>query len=173
MSLIVFRLVLALAFAFSFLLGRCAKPPLLQGRGGRGGNFSGSSHRGGGSARGNSSRGGSSRGASRGGAHNSASSSAPSERPKKEAILDLSKYMDQKIRVKFAGGREVFGTLKGFDQLMNLVMDEVTESVRDEEGNVTDKTRNLGLVVLRGTALTVINPADGFESIENPFAQAE
>lgn len=74
--------------------------------------------------------------------------------------------MDQKIRVKFAGGREVFGTLKGFDQLMNLVMDEVTESLRDDEGNVTDKTRNLGLVVLRGTALTVINPADGFESIE-------
>lgn len=80
--------------------------------------------------------------------------------------MDLTKYIDQKIRVKFAGGREVFGTLKGFDQLMNLVMDEVVESLRDEEGNVTDKTRNLGLVVLRGTALTVINPADGFESIE-------
>lgn len=60
----------------------------------------------------------------------------------------------------------VFGVLKGFDQLMNLVMDEVSESLRDEEGNVTDKTRSLGLVVLRGTALTVINPADGFESIE-------
>lgn len=49
---------------------------------------------------------------------------------------------------------------------MNLVMDEVKESLRDDEGNVTDKQRDLGLVVLRGTALTVINPADGFESIE-------
>lgn len=122
-----------------------------QGRGGRGN----ASHRGG---RGSSS---SSSSTSRGGHTNT-----PSERPKKEAILDLSKYIDQKIRVKFAGGRQVFGTLKGFDQLMNLVMDEVKESLRDEEGNVTEKTRNLGLVVLRGTALTVINPADGFESIE-------
>ncbi|KAJ1020044.1 hypothetical protein NDA16_004324 [Ustilago loliicola] len=141
-----------------------------RGRGGRGG----SSNRGGpNSSRGGSSnntRGNSNRGG-RGGSHSN--SQTPSERPKKEAILDLSKYIDQKIRVKFAGGREVFGILKGFDQLMNLVMDEVTESLRDEEGNVTDKTRSLGLVVLRGTALTVINPADGFESIENPFAQAD
>lgn len=60
----------------------------------------------------------------------------------------------------------VFGVLKGFDQLMNLVMDEVDESLRDQDGNVTEKTRPLGLVVVRGTALTVINPADGYESIE-------
>ena len=32
--------------------------------------------------------------------------------------------------VKFSGGREVTGTLKGFDQLMNLVLDDVEESVR-------------------------------------------
>ncbi len=49
---------------------------------------------------------------------------------------------------------------------MNLVMDDVHEALRDADGNVGEKTRNLGLVVLRGTALTVINPADGFESIE-------
>lgn len=28
------------------------------------------------------------------------------ERPKKEAILDLVKYQDKQIRVKFSGGRE-------------------------------------------------------------------
>ncbi|EPQ30802.1 uncharacterized protein PFL1_01703 [Pseudozyma flocculosa PF-1] len=97
-------------------------------------------------------------------------------RPKKEAILDLSKYVDKRIRVKFTGGREVQGILKGYDQLMNLVMDEVEETLRDPEtGEITaaSKTRALGLAVLRGTALTVINPADGFESIENPFASAE
>lgn len=132
-----------------------------QGRGGRGG---APSQRGG--PRGGGGRGGNSggRGGGRGG-HNSSERPA-SERPKKEAILDLTKYIDTKIRVKFAGGREVFGVLKGFDQLMNLVMDDVHEALRDADGNVGEKTRNLGLVVLRGTALTVINPADGFESIE-------
>jgi U6 snRNA-associated Sm-like protein LSm7 len=40
-------------------------------------------------------------------------------------------------------------------------------------GDLTEKTRPLGLAVVRGTALTVINPADGFGQISNPFVQAE
>ena len=32
---------------------------------------------------------------------------------KKESILDLSKYLDKEIRVKFQGGREAQGVLKG------------------------------------------------------------
>lgn len=50
--------------------------------------------------------------------------------PRREAILDLNRYKDQQIRVKFTGGRQVVGTLKGFDQLMNLVLDNVTETLR-------------------------------------------
>lgn len=43
------------------------------------------------------------RGGGRGGAQ---SGGAQTERPKKENILDLSKYMDKQITVKFSGGRE-------------------------------------------------------------------
>ncbi|KYK57018.1 hypothetical protein DCS_04025 [Drechmeria coniospora] len=93
------------------------------------------------------------------------------ERPKKENILDLSKYMDKQVTVKFNGGREVVGTLKGYDALMNLVLDDVQETVRDDEGN--ESTRPLGLVVARGTLLVVITPVDGSEVIANPFAQPE
>lgn len=57
-----------------------------RGRGGRGGDRGG--------------RGGGGRGAHGGGAAGQA------ERPKKENILDLSKYMDKQITVKFSGGRE-------------------------------------------------------------------
>ncbi|RMZ74858.1 hypothetical protein DV737_g5673, partial [Chaetothyriales sp. CBS 132003] len=91
------------------------------------------------------------------------------ERPKKENILDLTKYMDKQVNVKFNGGREIVGTLKGYDQLMNLVLDDVKETMRDDEGNET--TRSLGLVVARGTLLVLISPVDGSEEIENPFAQ--
>jgi hypothetical protein len=35
------------------------------------------------------------------------------EKKKKETILDLQKYLDKKIRVKFSGGREASGILKG------------------------------------------------------------
>ncbi|KAK4632279.1 U6 snRNA-associated Sm-like protein LSm7 [Fulvia fulva] len=90
---------------------------------------------------------------------------------KKENILDLAKYMDKEISVKFNGGREVTGTLKGYDQLMNLVLDNVKEVTRDEEGNTS--TRNLGLLVARGTLLVLISPLDGSEEIANPFIQQD
>jgi U6 snRNA-associated Sm-like protein LSm7 len=45
------------------------------------------------------------RGGARGGAHGGGAA-AQTERPKKENILDLSKYMDKQITVKFSGGRE-------------------------------------------------------------------
>ncbi|KAG5982125.1 hypothetical protein E4U55_002272 [Claviceps digitariae] len=114
-------------------------------------------------------RGGRGAGGSRGGRDGAGGDK--NEKPKKENILDLAKYMDKEITVKFNGGREVTGTLKGYDALMNLVLDEVKEMVRDEEGN--EGTRPLGLVVARGTLLVVITPVDGSEQIANPFAAPE
>jgi U6 snRNA-associated Sm-like protein LSm7 len=76
---------------------------------------------------------------------------------KKESALDLAKFIDKGVRVKLAGGREgakaqatllnaimlnnltlaasaVSGTLKGYDQLMNLVLDESMEYLRGDPG---------------------------------------
>ncbi|TKX19356.1 U6 snRNA-associated Sm-like protein LSm7 [Elsinoe australis] len=125
--------------------------------------FRGHGSRGGGRGRGGGDRGG------RGGG--GAGDNKTAERPKKENILDLGKYMDKEINVKFNGGREVVGTLKGFDQLMNLVLDDVKEVTRDDEGNTS--TRPLGLLVARGTMLVLISPVDGSEEIANPFLQEE
>lgn len=78
--------------------------------------------------------------------------------------------------MKFSGGREgtvylnlriVVGVLKGYDQLMNLVMDDVEELLHDpSSGSVTGERRTLGLAVLRGTNLMLISPVDGFDIIE-------
>ena len=64
------------------------------------GNFRGRGGGGGGRGRGGGERGrgGSGRG---GGGHTQGA-----EKPKKENILDLAKYMDKEIMVKFNGGRE-------------------------------------------------------------------
>jgi len=91
------------------------------------------------------------------------------DKPKREAILDLSKYVNERIRVKFTGGREVTGVLKGYDQLLNLVLDEVQEQLSEPE----PRTRSLGLVVLRGPTITLLSPVDGFEEIANPFVAQE
>ena len=44
------------------------------------------------------------RGGGRGGSHQQSNQSQ--EKPKKENILDLTKYIDKQINVKFNGGRE-------------------------------------------------------------------
>lgn len=77
------------------------------------------------------------------------------------------------MRIKFTGGREITGLLKGFDQLMNLVLDEVIEHLRDQDGTILDDTRELGLVVVRGPTLVMISPVDGAQEIPNPFLQVQ
>lgn len=47
-----------------------------------------------------------------------------------ENVIDLSKYVDTKVRVSLQGGREVEGILKGYDKLDNLVLDETIEFLR-------------------------------------------
>ncbi|GAA5912928.1 hypothetical protein JCM5296_002528 [Sporobolomyces johnsonii] len=128
-----------------------------RGRGrGRGGARGGAGHAGG--------------GAGRGGA-----GAKGDDRPRREAILDLSKYVDKKIRVKFTGGREVVGTLKGYDQLLNLVMDDLEETLRDPDTglpSIPPATRSLGLAVLRGTSLVVLSPVDGLSKVRrSPIAR--
>ncbi|RIA93000.1 hypothetical protein C1645_796679 [Glomus cerebriforme] len=113
-----------------------------------------------------------SRGGGRGG--RGGSTFAQDTKPKKESILDLSKYMDKKIRVKFNGGREVIGSLKGHDPLLNLVLDDTEEFLRDPDDNrLLNDTRSLGLIVCRGPAVILISPVEGTEEIDNPFVQQE
>lgn len=91
-------------------------------------------------------------------------------RPKKDAIINLADYQDKELRVQFTGGREVVGTLKGYDQLMNLVLENVKESIRDPatEGAFLNQSRDLGTVVVRGPLIQTIAPNLG-EVIASPF----
>lgn len=45
-------------------------------------------------------------------------------------MIELAPYVDKRIRVKFVGGREVVGTLKGADPICNLVLDDAVEFLR-------------------------------------------
>ena len=54
--------------------------------------------------------------------------------PSRGPAVDLDKLIDKRVRVKIAGGREVVGVLKGYDQLFNLVLDETVEFLRGEFG---------------------------------------
>ncbi|KAI0984971.1 hypothetical protein GJ496_010888 [Pomphorhynchus laevis] len=97
------------------------------------------------------------------------------EKRKKETVINLPRLMNKRIRVKFNGGRECTGVLKGFDALLNLVMDDTTEFIRDPDDpqRLTDDTRYLGLVVCRGTSVVLLCPHEGTEEIPNPFVNEE
>ncbi len=65
------------------------------------------------------------------------------------------------------------GLLKGYDQLVNLTLDDAVEAVRDPEDpyKLTGEMRTLGLVVCRGSNVMLICPVEGTEVIDNPFEQ--
>ena len=52
-----------------------------------------------------------------------------------------------KFTVLLNGKREVMGVLRGFDQFMNLVLDDAQEIVSDKEKN------DIGVVVIRGNSI--------------------
>lgn len=95
--------------------------------------------------------------------------------PRKDSILELAKMMDASVHVKCLGGRELEGTLKGYDELVNLVLEDCEEYLRDPDDPevVTDRKRKLGLVVVRGTQVSLVSPKDGVEEISNPFLVAD
>ena len=63
----------------------------------------------------------------------------------------LEKSMNQKITLLLKDNRILEGRLIGFDEYMNLVLDETDERVED-------KARRLGKVVLRGNNVVSISP---------------
>eukprot|EP01003_Olkasia_polycarbonata_P007817 NODE_932_length_651_cov_50.817276_g861_i0.p2 GENE.NODE_932_length_651_cov_50.817276_g861_i0~~NODE_932_length_651_cov_50.817276_g861_i0.p2 ORF type:complete len:79 (-),score=11.67 NODE_932_length_651_cov_50.817276_g861_i0:348-584(-) len=65
----------------------------------------------------------------------------------KNALPDLKRYMDKKLDLKLNGNRCVSGVLRGFDQFMNIVLDETVEMSPDGEQN------ELGMVVIRGNSV--------------------
>ena len=60
---------------------------------------------------------------------------------------DLKRYMDKRLTLKINGNRVVRGILRGYDQFMNVVLDEAVE--------VADKSteKSIGMVVIRGNSV--------------------
>ncbi|CAK77743.1 unnamed protein product (macronuclear) [Paramecium tetraurelia] len=77
----------------------------------------------------------------------------------KESIIKLQSHINKEVVIQFQGGRQVKGTLLSFDNLLNLVLDEVRE---------LPSQRILGLVICRGALINSF-AIDGMVEIENPY----
>jgi U6 snRNA-associated Sm-like protein LSm7 len=80
----------------------------------------------------------------------------------------LAPYVDKKLRVKFVGGREVIGVLRGADPICNMVLDETIEILRGNSNiqiilfldakdpyKLTEETRELGILIARGPTVYI------------------
>ena len=52
---------------------------------------------------------------------------------------------------------------------MNNLKQIINETDPDDPEQITNQTRKLGLVVIRGTQVSLVSPEEGTEEIANPF----
>lgn len=64
---------------------------------------------------------------------------------------ELRKFMDKKLSITLNANRHVTGVLRGFDQFMNLVLDNTVD-----EKMKTD----IGTVVIRGNSIVTMEVLD-------------
>ncbi|MFB5600061.1 MAG: LSM domain-containing protein [Nitrososphaeraceae archaeon] len=68
------------------------------------------------------------------------------------AVKVLDESFGKVVLIKLKGGKVIRGILHGFDQHMNLLLDNSVEIF--DEG----KTSNLGTIVVRGDNVVIISP---------------
>ncbi|XP_050914089.1 probable small nuclear ribonucleoprotein G [Lathyrus oleraceus] len=62
---------------------------------------------------------------------------------------DLKKYMDKQLQIKLNANRMIVGTLRGFDQFMNLVVGNTVEVNGNEKNDI-------GMMVIRGNNVVTV-----------------
>ena len=68
------------------------------------------------------------------------------------AVKVLDESINKKVLIKLKGGKTITGMLQGFDQHMNLLLDQSEEI--PSEGD----SKELGTIVVRGDNVIMISP---------------
>lgn len=67
-------------------------------------------------------------------------------------IKILEESLGKTVLVRLRGGRSLRGKLRGFDQHLNLVLEE-TDDISDKEN-----MKKLGVIIVRGDNVIIISP---------------
>ena len=68
---------------------------------------------------------------------------------------DLRKFMDLRVDLRLNCNRHVAGVLKGYDQFLNIVLDNAIEIIPPNKDNKETQKRELGTVVIRGNSVVM------------------
>ncbi len=64
----------------------------------------------------------------------------------------LEESLGRTVLIQLKGGRSLRGKLKGFDQHLNLVLEETDDITH------TDTVRRLGVIIVRGDNVVIVSP---------------
>ncbi len=64
----------------------------------------------------------------------------------------LERCLGKKVLVRLKGGKSLRGKLKGFDQHLNLVLEETEDTTN------ADEVKQLGVIIVRGDNVILISP---------------
>ena len=68
------------------------------------------------------------------------------------AVKVLDESLGKSVIIKLKGGKVIRGSLQGFDQHMNLLLESSVELLSDNKSN------DLGTIVVRGDNVVMISP---------------
>lgn len=68
------------------------------------------------------------------------------------SVKILEESLDKVVLIKLKGDKIFRGSLQGFDQHMNLTLNDSQEILQD------DKTKDLGTIIVRGDNVILISP---------------
>jgi U6 snRNA-associated Sm-like protein LSm7 len=92
--------------------------------------------------------------------------------PKRGPIIDLEPILNKEVNVRLVSGRNILGTLTGYDQLLNIVIENATVTTPESVTyDGTEDASKLDKVVVIGRMILAFQPMDGYEIIENPNVQ--
>ncbi|KAH9257298.1 hypothetical protein BASA81_004455 [Batrachochytrium salamandrivorans] len=74
---------------------------------------------------------------------------------------DLKKYMEKRVVLKMNANRRVGGVLRGFDQFMNIVLEDA-EELEGGDAGATERTR-IGMIVIRGSSILQMECLDAVD----------
>eukprot|EP00923_Selenidium_pygospionis_P029475 GHVN01052575.1.p1 GENE.GHVN01052575.1~~GHVN01052575.1.p1 ORF type:complete len:108 (+),score=23.15 GHVN01052575.1:16-339(+) len=91
-----------------------------------------------------------------------------SQTPQFLPLALIDKCIGSKIWIIMKGDKELIGTLRGFDDYVNMVLDDVTEHTFTPEGK---KTTYLESILLNGNNITMLVPGGGGEGSDDEEAE--
>lgn len=94
--------------------------------------------------------------------------------PRGGSIIDLEPVLNNEISIRLFSGRNVRGTLTGYDQLMNMVVENATVFTPDHVSYSGEaKEEAVAKVVIMGKLIVSVEPMNGYEIAVDQGANLE